>query len=136
MSTAADLLGLEAFDDPDEPVIAARQLTKRYGDHVAVDHLDLEIGRGEVFGLLGPNGAGKTTTILMLLGLTEPTGGHARVAGFDPRRHPLMVKSRVGYLPDEVGFYDDLTAFENLRYTAVLNRLTRSQTEDRIRRVL
>ena len=75
--------------------------------------------------MLGPNGAGKTTTILMLLGLTEPTRGHALVTGLDPTRDPLLVKSRVGYLPDEVGFYDDMTARENLRYTASLNRLPR-----------
>ena len=68
---------------PAEPVIRARGLTKRYGDTLAVDHLDLEVSRGEVFGLLGPNGAGKTTTILMLLGLTEPTEGAVRVLGLD-----------------------------------------------------
>ena len=76
-----------------------------------------------MFGLLGPNGAGKTTTILMLLGLTEPTSGTARVDGLIPTRDPLAVKSRVGYLPDDVGFYDDMTARQNLRYTAQLNRL-------------
>ena len=90
---------------------------------MAVDALDLSIRRGEVFGLLGPNGAGKTTTILMLLGLTEPTAGTAHVDGVVPTRDPLLVKSRVGYLPDEVGFYEDLTARQNLRYTADLNRL-------------
>jgi ABC-2 type transport system ATP-binding protein len=78
-----------------------------------VDTLDLEVRAGEIFGLLGANGAGKTTTILMLLGLTEPTGGGARVVGLDPTRHPLEVKRRVGYLPDSVGFYGDMTA-ENL----------------------
>ena len=111
-------------------------LTKRYGPTTAVDDLSLQIERGEVFGLLGPNGAGKTTTILMLLGLSEPTTGRALVDGLDPTRSPLLVKSRVGYLPDEVGFYDDLTARENLRYTAELNRLARSVIEDRIDEVL
>src|SRR5438094_854034 len=86
-------------------VIVARGLTKRYGDFTAVDHLDLDIRPGEVFGLLGPNGAGKTTTVLMLLGLSEPTSGTARVVGLDPARQPLDVKSRVGYLPDNVGFF-------------------------------
>ncbi len=118
------------------PVIETHGLTKRYGDKTAVDSLTLEIGRGEVFGLLGPNGAGKTTTILMLLGLTEPSGGSARVVGADPTRDPLSIKSRVGYLPDEVGFYSDLTARENLRYTAALNRLRREVADDRIERVL
>ena len=96
--------------DDGTAAIEAVDLTKRYGDTTAVDGLSLRIERGEVFGLLGPNGAGKTTTILMLLGLTEPTRGHALVTGLDPTRDPLLVKSRVGYLPDEVGFYalDDL----------------------------
>ena len=116
--------------------IEAHGLTKRYGDKLAVDGLTLEIERGEVFGLLGPNGAGKTTTILMLLGLTQPTAGSARVDGIDPARHPLAVKSRVGYLPDDVGFYDDMTARQNLRYTADLNRLDRRTAQDRIDRAL
>jgi ABC-2 type transport system ATP-binding protein len=98
-------------------------LTKRYGELVAVDRLDLEVHAGEIFGLLGQNGAGKTTTILMLLGLTEPTEGKARVVGLDPARSPLDVKRRVGYMPDSVGFYTDLTGRENLRYTARLNRI-------------
>ena len=117
---------------PSDIVITTEQLTKRYGDTAAVDHLDLTIRRGEVFGLLGPNGAGKTTTILMLLGLTAPSDGTVLVDGLDPTRDPLAVKARVGYLPDEVGFYDDLTARQNLRYTAALNRLTPADGEERI----
>jgi ABC-2 type transport system ATP-binding protein len=113
-------------------VIETRKLTKRYGETTAVDALDLSIHRGEVFGLLGPNGAGKTTTILMLLGLTEPSAGTARVDGLVPTRDPLLVKSRVGYLPDEVGFYEDLTARQNLGYTAELNRLPRREAQERI----
>ena len=103
-----------------EPVIRTEALTKTYGNAIAVDHVDLSIEAGEVFGLLGPNGAGKTTTILMLLGLTEPTSGRATVAGFDPLRQPLEVKRRVGYMPDQVGFYDNLSGVVNLRYTAKL----------------
>jgi ABC-2 type transport system ATP-binding protein len=118
------------------PVIRTHQLTKRYGDVLAVDHLDLEVLRGEVFGLLGPNGAGKTTTILMLLGLSEPTSGEARVVGLDPQRRPLDVKRRVGYLPDNAGFYGNLTGRENLRYTARLNGLRGRDAEDRIDRTL
>lgn len=101
--------------------IAARSLTKRYEDRAVVDNLDLEIASGEVFGLLGPNGAGKTTTILMLLGLVEPTSGSIEVLGMDPRRRPLEVKRRVGFLPDAVGFYDTMTGRQNLRFTARLN---------------
>jgi ABC-2 type transport system ATP-binding protein len=107
-------------------------LTKRYGDRTAVDSLTLQIRRGEIFGLLGPNGAGKTTTILMLLGLTEPSEGEALVDGLDPRRDPLAVKRRVGYLPDDVGFYDELSARENLLYTARLNRLSDAAATERI----
>lgn len=120
----------------DEPAVVTRGLTKRYGDLVAVDHLDLELRRGEIFGLLGPNGAGKTTTILMLLGLTEPTEGEARVLGLDPTRRPLEVKRRVGYVPDAVGFYDAMTGRQNLRFTARLNGLNGFAAEERIAALL
>ena len=103
--------------------IQTEDLTRRYGRQTAVDGLSLEIEEREIFGFLGPNGAGKTTTILMLLGLTEPTAGRARVLGFDPAHNPLEIKRQVGYLPENVGFYDDLTGRENLRYMARLNRL-------------
>jgi len=112
--------------------IVTRRLSKRYGDLVAVDNLDLDVRAGEIFGLLGQNGAGKTTTILMLLGLAEPTAGVARVVGFDPTRAPLEVKRRVGYLPDNVGFYDGMTGRENLRYTARLNGIRGREAETRI----
>lgn len=116
----------------DAPVIEARKLTKRYGDMAAVDGVDLSVAPGEVFGLLGPNGAGKTTTILMLLGLTEPTSGVARVGGLDPSRDPLAVKRRAGYMPDSVGFYENMTGRENLSYTASLNEVPAGQAVDRI----
>jgi ABC-2 type transport system ATP-binding protein len=115
-----------------ENVIEATGLTKHYGLKVAVDNLDLSVRRGEVFGVLGPNGAGKTTTILMLLGLTEPTSGRVRVLGYDPAREPLKVKARVGYLPDQVGFYDELSARDNLRYIARLNRIPQAEADARI----
>ncbi|MBC7340011.1 MAG: ABC transporter ATP-binding protein [Firmicutes bacterium] len=120
----------------DRVIVTMRGLTKRYGELVAVDHLDLDIYEGEVFGLLGPNGAGKTTTILMLLGLTEPSEGTVRVAGHDPTREPLAVKRLAGYLPDNVGFYEDMTGRENLRYTARLNRLPPAPAEERIAALL
>ncbi len=123
-------------ETPSDAPIRTRGLTKRYGDLVAVDSLDLEIRSGEIFGLLGQNGAGKTTTILMLLGLTEPTAGEARVVGFDPARRPLEVKRRVGYMPDSVGFYSDMTGRENLRYTARLNRIPDAAAETAIGEVL
>ncbi len=115
-----------------EPVITARGLTKRYNETVVVDALDFDIRKGETFGLLGPNGAGKTTTILMMLGLTDVSSGAVTVAGHDPVRQPLAVKRRVGYLPDSVGFYDNLTAVENLTYTARLMGFARNVRETRI----
>jgi len=122
-------------------VIRTRELEKRYpqqgaDDKVAVRSLDLDIRQGEVFGLLGPNGAGKTTTILMLLGLSEPSGGTAEVLGFDPLRDPLRVKRHVGYLPDNVGFYGAMTGRENLRYTARLNGISAADAEPRIDELL
>ena len=115
-----------------DTVIEAKGLTKTYGSAVAVDHISFNVGRGEIFGLLGPNGAGKTTTILMLLGLTEISGGEVSVLGFNPAREPLSVKRRVGYLPDMVGFYDGLSAADNLRYTARLIGFRLAEREKRI----
>jgi ABC-2 type transport system ATP-binding protein len=119
-----------------DSVIEAKNLTKTYGQAVAVDHISFSVGRGEIFGLLGPNGAGKTTTILMLLGLTDISGGEVSVLGFNPAREPLSVKRRVGYLPDTVGFYDQLTAADNLRYTARLIGFRFNEREKRIAEAL
>jgi len=121
---------------PPAVAIRTRKLEKRYGDKVAVQPLDLDVRAGEVFGLLGPNGAGKTTTILMLLGLTEPSGGTAEVLGLDPARNPLRVKRHVGYLPDSVGFYGDMTGRQNLRFTSRLNGLDRDTAEERMSELL
>jgi ABC-2 type transport system ATP-binding protein len=120
-------------------VIELVDLTKRYGNFTAVDSLNLSVRKGEVFGLLGPNGAGKSTTILMILGLTDPTSGRVKVSGIDSTTHPMEVKRKVGYLPEDVGFYDDYTGLENLMYTARLNRLSRKDArvkcEDLLRRI-
>ncbi len=118
--------------DAREPLVETRGLVKRYGETVAVDDIDLVVHAGEVFGLLGPNGAGKTTTVLMLLGLSEPDSGTVRVCGLDPTRDPLAVKRQVGYLPDTVGFYEELTGRQNLRYTADLNDIDPAEAADRI----
>ena len=104
-------------------IIEAEGLTKKYGTQLAVNNLTLQIQEAEVFGFLGPNGAGKTTSLLMFLGLTEPTSGKVRIIGFDPTREPLRVKEKVGYLPENVGFYDDMDARQNLRFIARLNRI-------------
>ncbi len=113
-------------------VIEAEGLTKKYGHQVAVNDLNLQIREGEVFGFLGPNGAGKTTTLLMFLGLTEPTSGKVKVIGFDPTRDPFHVKEKVGYLPENVGFYDDMDARQNLQYIARLNRIPDKVSAGRI----
>ena len=117
-------------------VVETTDLTKKYGSFTAVNKLNLKIEEGEMFGFLGANGAGKTTTLLMLLGLTEPTSGTVRVCGKDPAREPLDVKRQVGYLPERIGFYEEMTARENLRFSAELNRMPRAESEDRIDSIL
>jgi ABC-2 type transport system ATP-binding protein len=105
---------------PREPAVHAEGLTKRFGAYVAVDHLDLVIPAGEVFGLLGPNGSGKTTTIRMLCGLLQPSAGRATVVGCDVAREPEEVRRRIGYMSQRFGLYDDLTVRENLRFYAAV----------------
>jgi ABC-2 type transport system ATP-binding protein len=113
-------------------IIETEGLTKKYDSQIAVNNLTFRIQQGEVFGFLGPNGAGKTTTLLMFLGLTEPTSGKVRILGFDPTRDPLHVKEKVGFLPENVGFYDDMDARQNLRYVARLNRIPDKISTQRI----
>jgi ABC-2 type transport system ATP-binding protein len=98
--------------------VRTERLRKVFGDLVAVDGLDLEIHRGEVFGLLGPNGSGKTTTIRMLCGLMLPTSGRATVVGHDVARESELVRRRIGYMSQRYGLYDDLTVVENMRFYA------------------
>ena len=111
-------------------------LTKTYDGTTVVNKLNLRIEEGEIFGFLGPNGAGKTTTILMLLGLTEPTSGVARVCGYHSTREPLKVKRLAGYLPEKVGFYEGLTARQNLEYTARLNGISHKHAKSLIEQAL
>jgi ABC-2 type transport system ATP-binding protein len=113
-------------------IIETHELTKTYNGEMAVDHLTFQLTEGEVFGFLGPNGAGKTTTLLMLLGLTEPSSGSASVLGVDPTRDPIKVKSQIGYLPENMGFYSDLNAFQMLTFVADLNRLPSDAAMSRI----
>lgn len=120
----------------EQTVIETQELTKVYGEQVAVNHLTLKIDEGEVFGFLGPNGAGKTTTLLMLLGLSEPTSGKAWVCGFDPTRDPLKVKKIVGYLPENVGFYDDMNATQNLLFMTRLNGIPDKTARPKVEEVL
>jgi len=103
-----------------ESSVSVRDLVKRFGEFTAVDHLSLEIRRGEVFGFLGPNGAGKSTTIRMLCGLLRPTAGEATVAGFDVARQPESVRQNIGYMSQKFSLYNDLKVIENLRLFAGL----------------
>ena len=114
-----------------QPVIELTGLTKKYGGFTAVNDLNLTINKKDIFGLLGPNGAGKSTTILMMLGLTEPTSGSVKVCGVDSTTHPIEVKRIVGYLPEDVGFYDDMTGIENLVYTAQLNGIPKKDAKEK-----
>jgi len=120
----------------EEIIVETQGLTKSYNGVTVVDHLNLRIADKEIFGLLGPNGAGKTTSILMLLGLTEPTSGTAQICGYNPAREPLKVKRLTGYLPEKVGFYDNLTARENLKFIAQLNNISDAETGSRINELL
>ncbi len=113
-------------------IIETRDLTKKYGRQIAVDQLNFSVDEGEIFGFLGPNGAGKTTTLLMLLGLTEPTAGSARVLGVDPTREPIKVKTKIGYLQENMGFYSDLNAVQMLQFVGELNGVTGELAEARI----
>jgi ABC-2 type transport system ATP-binding protein len=113
-------------------VIETQELTKIYTGQVAVDRLSFTVNDGEIFGFLGPNGAGKTTTLLMLLGLTEPTSGTARVLGVDPTREPIKVKAMIGYLQENMGFYGDLNSRQMLQFVAELNGLGEKVADERI----
>ena len=113
-------------------IIETTNLTKHYGHQTAVDSLTFKVKEGEVFGFLGPNGAGKTTTLLMLLGLSRPSEGGAQICGLDPESNAREVKRIVGYLPENVGFYEDLDAVQSLEYIADLNGLNGDQFRDEI----
>ena len=120
----------------DHLVIETQGLTKRYDGTTVVDHLDLQVAKKEIYGLLGPNGAGKTTTILMLMGLTEPVSGTVRVCGHDPAREPIRVKRLVGYMPEKLGFYENLTPRENLKFITRLNHIDEAESDGRIEQIL
>mgnify|MGYP001196950084 CR=1 FL=1 len=116
----------ETFELPSDGrmVLRTENLVKKYGKRTVVSHVSINVKQGEIVGLLGPNGAGKSTTILMMLGLTEPTSGTVEICGINSTTHPIEVKRKIGYLPEDVGFYDDMTGPENLIYTARLNGIS------------
>jgi ABC-2 type transport system ATP-binding protein len=117
-------------------VIRLTDVVKRYGKFTAVDGINLEVPRGELFGLLGPNGAGKTTTIRMIAGILRPTGGTVEVSGFDLQSHALEAKHRMGYIPDRPFVYDKLTGGEFLRFAAALYGQQGAAVERRIDELL
>ena len=104
-----------------EVILTMKGIDKSFPGVHALDHVDLEVRKGEVLALMGENGAGKSTTILMMMGLTEPTSGIVEICGINSTTHPIEVKRKIGYLPEDVGFYDDMTGLENLMYTVRLN---------------
>lgn len=108
-------------------MIETRQLTKRYGDLIAVDHLDLKLEEGDVFGFIGPNGSGKTTTMRMIATLLNPDYGEAYVGGMSIYTHPQQIRRMVGYMPDFFGVYDDMTVLEYLEFFAAAYRINGPQ---------
>lgn len=117
-------------------MIEIRQLTRTFGDKVAVDHLDMVVRPGDILGFLGPNGAGKTTTVKILACMIAPSGGCARVAGFDVTQEPMEVKRRIGYVPEAGALYETLTAGEYLTMVANLRGLERGRVERRVPELL
>jgi ABC-2 type transport system ATP-binding protein len=116
--------------------VATRGLTRRFGKVVAVDHVDLAVRTGELYGFLGPNGAGKSTTLRMLCGILEPTDGGGEVLGFDLRRDPERIKSAIGYMSQRFSLYDDLTVEENLTFYARVYMVPRAERATRIQRMV
>jgi ABC-2 type transport system ATP-binding protein len=117
-------------------IIETVNLTRNYNHQKAVDSLSFTVNEGDVFGFLGPNGAGKTTTLLMLMGLSRPSGGSAKVCGLNPLRDSREVKRLVGYLPENVGFYADLDAVQSLEYVAGLNGIQKDKASEKIDELL
>jgi ABC-2 type transport system ATP-binding protein len=133
MQLAWGLLSMPEIANPVVPnSVVMDKLTKRFGTFVAVDRIDLEVRKGEVFGFLGPNGAGKSTTIRMLCGLLKPTSGHARVAGYDVAQNPEAVRQNIGYMSQKFSLYNDLKVIENLRLFAGLYSVPSSKLQERV----
>src|SRR5512144_2603030 len=118
------------------PVIYVENLTRRFGDFVAVDHINFEVNEGEVVGYLGPNGSGKTTTIRMLLGLLQPTEGEALVLGKSIRTQAELIRPQVGYMSQKFALYDELTMRENLNFYAGVYGVPAKERADRVREVI
>ncbi|MDD4792640.1 MAG: ABC transporter ATP-binding protein [Firmicutes bacterium] len=117
-------------------MITTYDLTKRFGDMLAVDSLDLSVGAGEIFGFLGPNGAGKTTSINMMIGILTPTGGRVELAEIDVAKDPTKAKSITGYVPDQPNLYEKLTAWEFLMFVANLHKVEKGRAEKKAKNLL
>ncbi|MEX2386435.1 MAG: ABC transporter ATP-binding protein, partial [Phycisphaeraceae bacterium] len=116
----------------DQPVVQTRELTKRYGEFVALDSLTMSVDRGHILGFIGPNGAGKTTTIKILVGLSKPTSGTATIAGADCVRDSRQIKRLVGYMPDTFGSYENMRVREYLDFFGAAFKIPR---KDRLKRI-
>jgi len=112
-------------------VIEAENLVKKFGDFTAVDNISFQVGEGEIFGFLGANGAGKTTAMRMLCGLSKPTSGRGRVAGFDIEKEPEKVKSSIGYMSQKFSLYNDLKVWENIRLFAGIYGIPKNEIEEK-----
>ncbi|MCL4301256.1 MAG: ABC transporter ATP-binding protein [Anaerolineae bacterium] len=119
-----------------ETIIKTEQLTKQFGPVVAVDHLELEIKKGEIFGLVGPDGAGKTTTLRMLAAIMDPTAGSARIAGYDLRQEPERIKAHIGYMAQQFALYGDLTVLENINFFGDVFGVKGKARQERTERLL
>ena len=119
-----------------EYAIEVSKLTRKFGDLVAVDHIDFEVKKGEIFGFLGPNGAGKTTTIRMLTGISIPTEGTASIMGYDIQHHPVKAKEQMGIVPDISNVYNELSAWDNLIFTGRLYDMPKAYRESRAEELL
>ena len=119
-----------------EPAVVTEGLTKRFGTFTAVDHVDLRVEAGELYGFLGPNGAGKSTTLRMLCGILEPSEGSGRVLGIDLRREPERIKAAIGYMSQRFSLYDDLSAAENLVFYAMVYGVSGRARRERIERMI
>jgi ABC-2 type transport system ATP-binding protein len=115
----------------EEPAVTLKDITKKFGDFVAVDHVSLEVRKGEIFGFLGPNGAGKSTTIRMLCGILSPTSGTGSVAGFDVSRNAERIKEHIGYMSQRFSLYEDLTVEENIDFYSGIYKIPQDQKIDR-----
>ena len=115
----------------EKPAVTLKDITRKFGDFVAVDHVSLEVQKGEIFGFLGPNGAGKSTTIRMLCGILSPTSGTGSVAGFDVSRNAERIKEQIGYMSQRFSLYEDLTVEENIDFYSGIYKIPQDRKNDR-----